>query len=125
MKTVIKRFVFDVTVSDSAVSKTFDLDKNIEIVKGILMTSNKDNLLYYRGSQKIEINKEEVFPDGYASKLLMSGINVQPNLRFYDIGKFPAGNKSVKVEYKDLDDGETAFNPYRIELYLICEIEQE
>ena len=33
-------------------TKTFELDKNIATVTGLLFTSDKDDLLYYRGSQK-------------------------------------------------------------------------
>ena len=94
----------------------------IVFVKGILFTSDKDDLLYYRGSQKVEINKQEIFPENYESKLLMTGINVSPNQRYYDVGDVPVGNGSVKLEYKDTPDGRTAFEPYRITIYLKCEL---
>ena len=123
-KTVKKRFDILVTTANSSFSKTFELDKNITAVKGILLTADKDDLLYYRGSQKIEINKQEFFPENYESKLLMSGINVSPNLRYYDLGRTPVGNGAVKMEYKDVDDGRTSFTPYRISIYLDCEMEE-
>ncbi|MGZ4065027.1 MAG: hypothetical protein ACXVP0_18765, partial [Bacteroidia bacterium] len=89
----------------------------------LLLTSDKDDLLYYRGSQKIEINKEEYFPDGYESKLLMSGINVSPKQRYYDLGGVNPGNGSVKITYLDTEDGRTSFTSYRVSLYLDCETE--
>lgn len=123
MKTTIKkRFDISITEPDTTFSKTFELDKTIAFVKGILFTSDKDDLLYYRGSQKVEINKQEVFPENYESKLLMTGINVSPNGRYYDVGDLPVGNGSVKVEYKDISDGRTGFEPYRISIYLKCEL---
>ena len=120
MQTVKKRFDISVTEPDKIFSKSFDLDKNIVSVKGILFTSDKDDLLYYRGSQKVEINKEEIFPENYESKLLLSGINVSPNNRYYDLGSQPAGNGTIKVEYKDTDDTRAAFVPYRVSLYVEC-----
>jgi len=124
MKTVKKRFDIPVTEPDKTFSKLFELDKNITHVKGILFTSDKEDLMYYRGSQKVEINKEEIFPEHYESKLLMTGINVAPNQRYYDMGQHPVGNRSVKVEYKDMNDSRARFTPYRVSLYLECLMEE-
>ena len=117
-----KRFDLQVTETDKTVSGVFELDKNITFVRGILLTSNKDDLMYYRGSQKIEINKQEVFPEGYESKLLMCGINVSPNVRYYETGHTAVGNGQVKLEYKDTNDSRAPFEPYRISIYLNCEL---
>lgn len=123
LKPVKKRFDFKVREAGKMVSQTFELDKTIKSVKGVLLTSDKDDLLYYRGSQKIEINKEEYFPENYESKLLMSGINVPPKMRYYDLGGVNPGNGSVKVTYQDTEDGRTQFVEYRVSLYLDCEME--
>ena len=123
MKNIVKkRFDINITEADKIFSKSFELDKTIAFVNGILFTSDKDDLIYYRGSQKVEINKQEVFPENYESKLLMTGINVSPNERFYNVGDLPVGNGNVKVEYKDINDGRTTFEPYRISIYLKCEL---
>lgn len=123
MKNIVKkRFDVSITEADKIFSKTFELDKTIAFVKGILFTSDKDDLLYYRGSQKVEINKQEIFPENYESKLLMTGINVSTNQRFYDVGDLLVGNGNVKVEYKDSNDGRSTFEPYRISIYLKCEL---
>jgi hypothetical protein len=125
LKATKKRFDIKITQANSTVSETFELEKNIVKVHGVLVTSDKDDLLYYRGTQKIEINKEEFFPDNYESKLLMSGINVSPKQRYYDLGGVAPGNGRVQIVYKDLDDGRTVFAPYRVSLYLDCEMEDE
>ena len=125
LKPIKKRFDLKVTESGKTVSQTFELDKTIKSVKGILLTSDKDDLLYYRGSQKIEINKEEYFPENYESKLLMSGINVPPRQRYYDLGGVNPGNGSVKLTYQDTEDSRTSFVSYRVSLYLDCEMEAE
>jgi hypothetical protein len=123
LKPVRKRYDIQVTAANSIVSKSFELDKNIKGVRGVMVTSDKDDLLYYRGSQRIEINKEEYFPDNYESKLLMTGLNVPPKNRFYDLGNVKPGNGTVKVVFTDSDDGRTRFEPYRVSLYIDAEME--
>jgi hypothetical protein len=120
MSIVKKRFDIQVTAPLQIVTQIFELDKNITNVKGILLTSNKDDQMYYRGTQRIEINKAEVVPDNYESKLLMSGINLSPNLRWYEIGDLPTGNGQVKIQYTDWEDNRTVFESYRVSLYLNC-----
>ncbi|MBA3971848.1 MAG: hypothetical protein H0X46_06825, partial [Bacteroidetes bacterium] len=52
LKPVKKRFDIQVTEAGTTVSKTFELDKNIKAVKGVLITSDRDDLIYFRGTQK-------------------------------------------------------------------------
>ncbi len=122
LKRIKKRFDIHVTASNAAFSKTFELDKTITSIHGILFTSDRDDLLYYRGTNKVEINKEEIFPEGYETKLLMTGINVSPNDRYYDLEGIVAGNGKVKIDYQDTPDGKTVFEPYRLTVYLDCEV---
>lgn len=122
-KIVKKRFDLPVTASGQEVSRTFELDKDVIAIRGLLITSDRDDLLYYRGSQRIEISKEEFFPDSYESKLLMSGVSVPPRLRYYDLGKVAPGNHNIKVDYKDTPHGLAPFTAYRVSLYVDCEIE--
>lgn len=123
LKLVKKRFDIQITSNNQSLSKSFELDKNIVAVNGLLLTSDKDDLLYYRGSQKIEINGEEYFPENYESKLLMSGINVSPKQRYYDLGSASTGNGTIKLSYQDTEDLRAAFTPYRVSLYVDCSIE--
>ena len=51
LKIVKKRFDIQVVDANKSVNKTFELDKNIKRIKGMLVTSDKDDLLYYRGTQ--------------------------------------------------------------------------
>src|ERR1700752_3768218 len=123
LKIVKKRYDIQVVEANKSVNKTFELDKNIKRIKGMLVTSDKDDLLYYRGTQKIEINNQEYFPDNYESKLLMSGVNVSPNERYYKIDTDNIGNGIIKLSYTDTDDGRTGFTNYRVSLYVDCEME--
>ena len=111
--------------ANQSFTQTFELDKNIQIIKGLLFTSDKDDLLYYRGTQRVEINNKEYFPDNYESKLFMSGINVPPATRYYPLANVNPGNGLVKISYQDKDDGRSVFTPYRVSLYLDCEMEDE
>ena len=121
-KKIKKRFDIDVTAENVVHSKTFELDKTVEKIHGILFTSNRDDLLYYRGTAKVEINSEEIFAEDYESKLLMSGLNVSPNDRYYVMGGIPPGNFKVKVDYKDTTDARLPFAAYRVSLYMDLEI---
>jgi hypothetical protein len=121
-KRIKKRFDINITEQDALHSKTFELDKNITKVHGLLLESDRDDLLFYRGFCKIEINRQEIFPEGYAAKLLMTGINISPNDRYYQLGGIEPGNGNVKVDYKDSNTSVIDFLIYRISLYLDCEI---
>lgn len=123
LKPTKDRFDIQVTEANKTVSKSFELDKNIKSVKGVLVTSSRDELMYHRGTQKIEINKEEYFPENYESKLLMTGINVAPNQRYYNLGSVNPGNGIINLVYTDSDDGITPFSPYRVSLYVDTERE--
>jgi hypothetical protein len=120
---VKKRFVFMVDAGNTAYPKKFDLDKNIKLVHGILLSSDKPNLLFYRGSQKIEVNGEEIFPEDYEARLLMSGISVSPDQKYADLGEgVLSGNGEVKISYKDTDNPSAFFEPYEVRIYLMCEM---
>jgi hypothetical protein len=125
IRRVKKRFDIQIIGANTTVSKNFELDKSIVCIRGLLFTSSRDELLYFRGSQRVEINKLEFFPEEYESKLLISGVNVRPNARYYSLGRVNPGNGIVRIEYKDTDDGRTAFEAYRVSLYLDCEMEED
>lgn len=124
MKQIIKKR-FDIIVREpkQTVKEQFELDKNVTRITGLLLTSDREDLLFHRGSQKIEINNEEIVPEKYESKLLLSGMNVSPNERFYKINNTATGNRLLKIEYVDTDDGRSYFSVYRVSIYVECEIE--
>lgn len=120
-KRIKKRYDIEVSAANAIHTKTFELDKTVTKIHGVLFASDRDDLMYYRGSGKVEINSEEIFPEGYESKLLMTGLNVSPNDRFYNLGGVLPGNFKVKVEYKDTADTRLQFAPYRVSIYLDVE----
>lgn len=115
-----KRFDIQVTSDREKVSKTFELDKNIIVLKGLRMGTDKEAQLYYRGTQRIEINGQEILPEGYESKYLMASINIPMNGRYKTLEDLPPGNGKVKLEYQD-NSGEVSFATYRVSIYLLCE----
>lgn len=114
-----KRFDLQITEANKTYNADFDLDKDVRVITGLLLTSDQDDQLYYRGAQALSINGKEYFPDNYESKLLMSGLNINPNQRFYDIGKYEVLNGKIKVTYTDTDNPNNVdFYPYRVSLYV-------
>ena len=120
---VDKVYSFAVEAQNAPVSKKFDLDKNVKLVRGIIISSDKPNLLFYRGSQRIEISGDEIFPEDFESKLLMSGIAVAPNQKYRSLGNgVIAGNGEVKVQYKDTQNPNASFTLYKVIIILQCEM---
>jgi len=120
---VDKTFSFVVDTEGQPVSKKFDLDKNVKLVRGILLSSNRPNLLFYRGSQRIEISGEEIFAEDYESKILMSGLSVPPDQKFRTLGNgVVAGNGEVKILYKDAASTQAPFEAYTVSIILQCEM---
>lgn len=120
-KRVFKRFDIAVAAADSKVSQTFDLDADIVAIHGVTVNSNRDEQVYYRGSVKLEINRDEIFPEDFQAKLLMSGMAVSPNDRFYRFTKEDLGDHRIKVEYRD-SAGLVPFQAYTFSIYFDCEI---
>jgi len=120
---VDKPFTFAVDAEGQPVNKKFDLDKNVKLVRGIMLSSNYPNLLFYRGSQRIEISGDEIFPENYESKLLMSGLSVAPDEKFRTLGNgVVAGNGELKVQYKDTANARAPFESYSVTIILQCEM---
>jgi hypothetical protein len=118
MKTVYKRFDIQIDNPQQTYSRDFELEKDIQTVTGIALTSNYDEMLYYRGEQGLLINGAEYFPDNYESKLLMSGINTPPDKRYYTLEDAPVLNGKIKIVYTDSDNPNAPFSPYRVTLYV-------
>jgi hypothetical protein len=121
--TVYKRYSFLVDTANQSYNKKFDLDKNIALVHSVQVTSDHPELIYYRGTQKIEINGDEIFPEDYDSRLLLSGISVAADERFVSLGTGAiAGNGEIKVLYKDADNSSAVFQSYQFILVCKCEL---
>lgn len=112
-----ERFDLQITSADQNFKAEFTLDKSAQYLLGISVTSDRDDLLFYRGSNRIYLNEKELFPDGFESKLLMAGLNVAPDHRMITLGELPTGNGILDVNFKDTSDSISSFVPYRVTYY--------
>lgn len=120
---VDKTFTFLVEDEGQPVNKKFDLDKNVKVVHGIAISSDRPNLLFYRGSQRIELSGDELFPEDYESKMFMSGMAVAPDSKYKSLGSgVVAGNGELKIQFKDAHNPNAAFAPYKVMVTLLCEM---
>lgn len=114
-----ERFDLEVTVPDERYKKEFELDKNADLLIGVAVTSDQEELLFYRGSQKMQMNDSELFPEEFESRLLMSSLSVPPNQRMVKVGLKETGNGIVEVWYTDTNHPAAPFQPYRVSFYFI------
>lgn len=120
---VDKIYTFLVDAEGHPVSKKFDLDKNVKVVHGIVMSSDKPNLLFYRGSQRIELSGEELYPEDFESKMFMSGMAVPPDQKYKSLGNgVVAGNGELKIQFKDTHNPNAPFDSYKVVIGLLCEM---
>lgn len=118
-KIIKERFTLDVTAAAQTFKRSFEVDKNADKIIGIAISSDRDDILYYRGAQAIKINDEEFFPENFESKHLMSGINVSPNERYFRLGRINPGNRKVEIIYTDSGvDDMIVFAQHRVYLYV-------
>jgi len=120
-----KTFSFQVNEANKLYAPVkWDLPKKTAFVKGLQLTSDFPNKLYYRGTQRIEIGGDELFPEGFDSKILISSISVAPRERFFDLGEVQPGDLSVKVRYQDQDHERAVLgNGYQVSVVLLLEEE--
>lgn len=121
-KTLRKRFDLPTIQSATGTAKgEFELDKFTQRITGILLTSDRDEQLFHRGTIEVTLSGEEIVPDGYHAKLLMSGLGVAPKDRFLPLD-LPPGNGMVKITYTDTINAGATFSPYQVFVYLETEI---
>ena len=120
-----ERFDLKITESNRVFKGEYELDKNANFVIGIGVTSDRDDLLFYRGTQKIQLNDKELFPEEFESRLLMSGLNVSPNNRMIKVGCIASGNGRFEVWFKDQNHPAARFVPYRVTFYIYSKVEKD
>lgn len=117
---MIQRFDLDIKAAGQPFDDEFEVESNTSRILGVLLTSDREDLLFYRGSQEIKVNNQELCPEGYESKLLMSGLNVAPSERFHQ-ANLPVGNRKIDIRYLDTDHPKAFFQPYRVSLYVFLD----
>lgn len=111
-----KDFDVQVTAAGQTFKKTFELDKSVKAITHYTILSNREDLAYYRGSFRLDINKDEIAPEGYSVKKVMCWPSVSADTRLKSIGRRTTGNGLISFDYTDTNDGLTAFQPYTVTL---------
>lgn len=116
-------FPFKVETPNSTFNvNAFELPKHTYYVKGLQLISDHPDRLYHRGRQRIEIGGEEVFPDGFDSKLLMASVGVAPRERFFDLGRVLPGDLSIKIRFEDQEHDAAPFESgYKVSLVVLIQ----
>ena len=121
---ILEKRIGDIQIkAEGQVSKVkFELDKTVKRIKGIKLTSDREDLLFYRGTQRIVINGKERFEENYESKNFQSSLNVDVNKRYKNMRDLEPGNGIIEVDYTDAPHPLTSFSVYRVSLYVEYEI---
>lgn len=114
---IIEHFVLNVTEANKTVSDEFSINDTSKKVIGIQLSSDREDLLHARGTVRIDLSGNELFPEGHEGKMLMASIHVNPNKRMYQIDE-EIGNGKVKIQYTDTNHSRTTFSPYQVILYV-------
>ena len=70
----------------------------------------------------MQVNDQELFPEDFESKLLMTGLGVSPNERMVKVGLVESGNGLVEIWFKDEDHPAVKFVPYRVTFYFFSKV---
>lgn len=119
-----ERFDIEITSPNSTTKGEFELDRNASFLYGVALTTDRDEQLYYRGSQKIQVNDQELFPDGFESKMLISSTSVAPNNRMAKVGMVEKGNGRIDIWYTDTEHPLSTFTPYRVSFYFFSKVKK-
>jgi hypothetical protein len=111
-----KDFDLPINAAGQTFKKTFELDKSVKAITHYTILSNREDLTYYRGTFRLEINKDEIAPEGYSVKKVMCWPSVSADARLKSIGRRETGNGLITFEYTDTNDGLTVFQPYKVTL---------
>lgn len=122
---LIEVFQFSLQVSDAnqTLNLVFPMNKNIRVVTGILITADIEEVIYYRGKQRIEIGGKEIFPAKYETKLLMTSLNISPNDKFFDLVGVKPGDGNLKIAYTDVANPRFNLIACTVSVYIKSEIE--
>ncbi len=119
-KIVQRRYDVQVTTAGQQVQNSITLDVDVEKIKGVMLTSDREDLMYLRGSFKLQADGSECFPDGTPARVIMFGLGIGPGNRYEPLGNgsFDPGNMNVTLDYNDTNHPQAVFEPYTVSLYI-------
>lgn len=119
-------FIAEITTNGQEYkSPEWKFDSDVKRITGVQIVSTDNEMPYFRGTCKIEINGQDIIPDKYPTKALMNNQGVPTNERFNEHlfnGGIDAGNQMIVFRYQDNDHSSAAFTAYKIQLLFTVEI---
>lgn len=114
-------FEFTVNAEGETVDSEFTLPSTFKNVQDILLTSNRKDLLAFRGKFSMFIGGKEIFAKNYRAELVMSGFHVSPNEKWRKLLKVEDLDKTgdqIDLSYTDDSSGSGTFASYKVFLYV-------
>lgn len=93
-------------------------DKSYKRITGIHFSSSDTNSLKDSVFTKLDIDSNEIFPEGFEVKMIRTGEEVAPNDRFYSLNERAEGS-TILGNYRDA--GNALLYPYNVYIYLRLE----
>lgn len=115
-------FIVQVSTSGAYIDREFDFDSRVKRIVSMQVIADFPDKAYFRGTQGIEINGDQIMPEEVDTKILMSNSGVDPNPRFLDLGDVKPGNLKCRIKYRDSEHPTAAFAPYKVKYLFKCEI---
>ncbi|MFY9310079.1 MAG: hypothetical protein WAQ28_13620 [Bacteroidia bacterium] len=95
-----------------------EADKAYKQITGIHYSCTDINALKDSVFSKFEIDNNEIFPEGFEAKMILTGQEVPPDDRFYRINERAEGS-TIIIVFKDA--GNAGTYPYNAYIYLRLE----
>lgn len=114
-------FELEVSTAGQKVEESFTLPSIFETIEDILLTSNRKDLLAFRGSFRMSIGDQEIFTKNYRAELVMPGFHVGPDQKWrklLQVADLEKSGNQIDFTYTDDANGTGAFAPYKVYLYV-------
>ena len=123
LRVVYRKITVPVTAAGIRIKNAeFKLEKNITKVLGISAYADDDARVFTL-TQQLQVNGNEILPEGFDTRLLFNYNSVPSEQRFFPVFNQPAGNGKVEINCIDTaSDADFASNggPYSINYMLKC-----
>ena len=93
-------------------------DKTYKKITGIQFTTTDTSALKDAVFSRFEIDSNDIYPDGFETKLLVTGDGVSPNDRFYELDERADGSTITGIF---TDAGNAGGYPYNARIYFKLE----
>ncbi len=123
-KNLTRFFTINITAAGITVTGEYEIDDDVTKVKGFWLSSDREDLLFYRGTLYLKFNGAEWVEAGTQAKNFMNSSNVDYWLRMWPFGDGTAdpGDQEMAVDYTDNDHPNTVFEPYSVHVFVEFDI---